>query len=184
MALPKVTDSPRCVWLTDVCHASSGEEQGAKYTSEHTDCSSSWAQACFSGRVTAWKKAGASWHWKQKPFVYRPRNSSIIFPQTDLPAHFCLLPPLGHSGVQAPQLIQFSISGRKLPTKVPRSASCITSGKLSKANMDSDYVTADESCAAGVRKLAIKVKIHQVLTPWEHRGKGIRLKSFCLTCTC
>ncbi|XP_037993129.1 uncharacterized protein LOC119701115 [Motacilla alba alba] len=168
MALPKVTTSPRCVWLVDACHASSGEELGAKHTGEHTDHSPSWVQACFSDGAMAWEKAGASWHWKQKSFVYRPSNSSIIFPQTDLPAHLCLLPPLGHSGVQAAQHIQFSISWRRLPTKIPRSASCITTDKLKKANMDSDYVTAEENCAAGARKLATKVRITLLNIPRNH----------------
>lgn len=111
------------------------------------DHSPSWAQACLS--VTASRKAGAPWHCKHKSFVYRPHNSSsIIFPQADLPAHLCLLPPLGHRGVQAPQPIHFYISWRRLPTKVPRSASCITTDKLNKVNMDSDYVTAEENCGA------------------------------------
>lgn len=105
--------SPPCVWLAGVCHAASREELWANYSGDHADHSPSWGQACFSDRVTAWKKAGASWHWKQKCFVYRPSNSSISFPQTDLPAHLCLLPPLGHGGVQAPHPIQFSFSGNK-----------------------------------------------------------------------
>lgn len=157
MALLKVTHSPGCVWLVDVCHASTGEELWTKYTLEHMDHSPSWAQACLSDKATASKKAGAPWHWKQKSFVYRPHNSSIIFPQADLPAHLCFLPPLGHRGVQAPEPIQLSISWRRLPTKVPTRGSCITTDKLNKVNMDSDYVTAEENCGARARKLPTKV---------------------------
>lgn len=82
----------------------------ANYTGDCTDHSPSWVQACFSNTVTAWKKAGASQLWKQKSFVYRPSHSGTSFPQTDLPTHLCPLPPLEHSGVQAPQPGQFSIS--------------------------------------------------------------------------
>lgn len=42
------TNSPPCMWLAVVCHASSGEELGAKHTHEHVDYSLSWVQACFS----------------------------------------------------------------------------------------------------------------------------------------
>lgn len=48
MALLKVTNNPRCMWLAFVCHASSGEELWAKHTDEHKDYSPSWVQACFS----------------------------------------------------------------------------------------------------------------------------------------
>lgn len=123
-------------------------------------------------RVTACRKAVAPGHWKQKSFVYRPSNSSIIFPQADLPAHLCLLPPLGHSGVQAPQPIQFSISWRRRPTKVPRGASCITTDKLNKVSMDCDYVTAEENCGARARKLATKVGKEDSLSPNTMGAQG------------
>lgn len=180
MALLKVTNSPHCVWLVDVCHAATGEELWAKYTPEHMGHSPSWGQACLSDTDTACRKA--PWHWKQKSFGYRPSNSSSTFPQADLPAHLCLLSPLGHSaplGVQAPQPIQ---SWRRLPTKVPRSASCITTDKLNK-------VTWTVIMSLQKRTVVLEPGSwpqrcgKEVLTPWEHRGKEIKLKSFCVTCT-
>lgn len=141
----------------------SPEKLWANYTSDYTAHSLNWVQACFSNRVTAWKKAGASQLWRQKSSVCRPSNGGISFPQTDWPVCFCSLLPLEHGGVQAPQFI----SCQKPPAKRPVSASCNIMGELNRANLDSPYGSAEEDCQcySGKWPRGVGKNIHQVLIP-------------------
>lgn len=116
MALPKVTHSPGRVWLLDVCPASSEGNRGQNTLVSTGITHPAGPRLVFQTEPQLRKRLGLLGIGNRSLLLIDQAIAASSFLRLTCQHISAFWSPLGHSGVQAPQPNQFSISWRRLPS--------------------------------------------------------------------